>query len=280
MARMDPRLVAILLSSVILSTLLVLTLIKPMEEQALLILGNEYPEAIPKRPYSMGLENELSYVVMATREFEEVELRFSSLYEKDPGINVSTPVDPMDFPLIRDLHERVGAIGGEVEFLETSAEIGGEDWDARVVDFSTFLEYFNDEASLSVLPTVYVILSRGGEVRYFEGSSTFFLEALENIDYISTARNDEKVEYFEEGQMIGEGLVISDSSRDGILRYEDVIRDERFSVTLQMDIPEDSLRQILDWTPDDHFIELVQGYADGKRELLIINVFARGLPDE
>jgi hypothetical protein len=56
--------------------------------------------------------------------------------------------------------------------------------------------------------------------------------------------------------------------------------DERFSVTLQIDIFEDGLRQILDWTPDQYLIELVQGYADGNRELVIINVLARGLPDE
>lgn len=280
MARMDPRLVAILISSVILSTLLVLSMIKPGGEKALLLLGNEYPEAIPKRPYSIGLENELSYVIMATREFELVEMRFSSLYEKDPGINISTPVDPMEFPMVRNLNDRIEALGGEVEVLDATAEIGDEEWDARIIDFSTFLEYFNNEVSLSVLPTVYVILSREGEVRYFEGSSTFFLEGLENVDYISTARNEEKVEYFEEGQMIGGGPVISDSSHDGILRYEDVERDERFSVTLQMDIEEDGLRQILDWTPDDHFIELVQVYADGSRELLVMNVFARGLPDE
>jgi hypothetical protein len=125
-----------------------------------------------------------------------------------------------------------------------------------------------------------MILSREDEVRYLEGSSTFFLDGMENIDYISTARNEEKLEYFEEGQMISGGLVVSNSSRDGVLRYEDVERDERFSVTLQMDIEEDGLRQILDWTPDEHFVELVQVYADGTRELLIINVFARGLPDE
>jgi len=277
---MDPRLVAILLSSVILSTLLVLTLIKPRGEQPLLLLGNEYPEAIPKRPYSIGLENELSYVIMATREFELVEMRFSSLYEKDPGINVSTPVDPMEFPVVAELNDRVEALGGEVEVIEATADIGGEEWDARIIDFSTFLEYFNDDVSLSVLPTVYMILSREDEIRYFEGSSTFFLDGMENIDYISTARNEEKLEYFEEGQMISGGLVVSNSSRDGVLRYEDVERDERFSVTLQMDIEEDGLRQILDWTPDEHFVELVQVYADGTRELLIINVFARGLPDE
>jgi hypothetical protein len=280
LARIDPRLVAILVSSVILSTLLVLTLIKPRGEQALLLLGNEYPEAIPKRPHSIGLANELSYVVMATREFEEVELRFSSLYEKDPGINVSTPVDPMEFPMIATLDERVKYLGGEVVRLETTAEVGGVEFEATIIDFSDFLEYFNDEVSLSVLPTVYVILSRDGEVKYFEGSSTFFLDAVENINYLSTARNEEKIEYFKEGQMLKEGLVISDSKRDGVLTYEDVQMDERFSVTFQIDIEEDGLRQILDWTPDAHFIELVQGYADGSRELVLLNVISRGLSDE
>jgi hypothetical protein len=277
MARIDPRLIAILVSSVILSTVLVLTLIKPRGEQALILLGNEFPESIPKRPYSIGLENELSYVVMATRDFEEVELRFSSLYEKDPGVNVS---DPLEYPLISDLLTRIGALGGEVDVLETTAELGGEEYDATVIDFSGFLGYFNDETSLSVLPTVFVILSKGDETRYFEGSSTFFLDQLENMNYLSTARNEEKIEYFKEGQMLKEGLVISDAERDGILRYEDVRRDERFSVTLQIDIFEDGLRQILTWTPDQHFIELVQGYSDGKRELVIINVIARGLSDE
>ena len=280
MARIDPRLVAILVSSVILSTLLVLTLIKPRGEQALLLLGNEYPEAIPKRPYSIGLANELSYVVMATREFEEVEFRFSSLYEKDPGVNVSTPVDPMEFPMIAILDERIRALGGSVVALETSAEVGGEEYDATVIDFSGFLEYFNDEVSLSALPTVYVILSKEGDIRYFEGTSAFFLDAVENINYLSTSRNEDKVEYFKEGQMLKEGLVISDSKRNGILKYDDVQRDERFSVTFQIDIQEDGLRQILDWSPEAHFIELVQGYADGSRELVLLNVISRGLSDE
>ena len=55
--------------------------------------------------------------------------------------------------------------------------------------------------------------------------------------------------------------------------------DERFSVILQVDIPEDCLRQIRDWNANVHFLSLVRCYADSRLVLTIANPFQRGLTD-
>ncbi len=281
MPRIDPRLITIMVSSVILSTLIVLTLIEPKEEDALLLLGNEYPEAFLKRPYSLGMDTGLSYVFMATKDFEEVELRFSSLYEKDPGVNLSMPVNPSDVPVIARLQKEVAGLGGEMEVIEASADVGDAIYDSVLIDFSRFMEAFNDDAAISSLPLVFAFLTRGGEVRYFEGSPGFFLDAEENLDYLSTACNEEKLEYFREGQMLREDAPkISEAPRDGVLVYEDVEMDDRFTVTLHFDMVEDALRHIVEWSPDTHMMELVRGYVDGKLELILLNVAGRGLKDE
>jgi hypothetical protein len=185
MPRIDPRLVTIMISAVILSTLLVLTIIKPKEEDALLLIGKEHLDAIVKRPISIGRDAEVSYTFMATRDFERVELRFSSLYERDPGVSISRPASRDAFPNMALMEARVVALGGEGEVIERQAEVNGSSYQATIVDYSRFLEVFSDGSMLSKLPLVFVILESGDEVRYFEGRSCFFLDPEDNLEYLT-----------------------------------------------------------------------------------------------
>jgi hypothetical protein len=278
--RMDPRLVTIMVSCVILSTLLVVSIVRPAEEAPLLLLSNEFPEAIPKRPNSIGLESEISYVIMATRDFEEVEIRHTCLWEKDPGIDLPPNPEPASLPIVQRLEAEVEALGGEMEVIELRVELSGKEYTGKVADFSRFLEAFNEGDSLSALPLTFVILTHGDDTRYFEGSPCFFLEEEFTLDYLSLSRGENKTEYFQEGQMMGETLGISEAPAGGILTFRDVSRDERFSTILQVDIPEDALRQITEWTPEVHLLELVRCHGDGRLVLTIANPFTRGLSVE
>lgn len=276
----DPKLSTIMASCVILSTLVVLTIVSPREEDAILLIGNEYPASMLKYPANMGMDTELSYSLMPTSDYERLELRFSCLYEKDLGVNLSSPVDLEEYPLITTLKEAIEPIGGEPHVMDVTTELGDQIYDARVVDFSRYLSVFNSPSMISTLPVVFVILRDDGEVRYFEGSPGFFLDGDENLDYLSISRNGNKTEYFREDEMIRETPEISEAPQDGVLVFDDVRADERFSVTFSVDIAGDALRHIVDWTYQDHFAVLVQGYADGKLELVLVNVMSRGLGDE
>lgn len=280
MPRIDPRLVTIMVSAVILSTLLVATLTGSRGEESLLVLGNEYPEAIVKRSSSIGIDSSFSFTFMATHDFEKVVLRFSSLWEKDLGMNLSQPISPMSmdiFPSIDLMGRQVALLGGEAEIIEETVEIDDRSYDATIIDFSRFLEVFTDSSMLSKLPLTFVILVRDDEIRYFEGYPCFFMDAPNTLEYLTTSRNEEKQEYFRAGRMLKQVSDISSAPLDGVLVYQDVARDERFSVAFNIDIPEDGLRQIVQWYPDVHVMELVRGYVDGELETILIDVVPRGL---
>jgi hypothetical protein len=59
--------------------------------------------------------------------------------------------------------------------------------------------------------------------------------------------------------------------------FEDVTRDERFTVSFQIDIMEDGLRQITEWLPDTYMIGLARGYVDGELEKTDVIVLPRGV---
>ncbi len=280
LARIDTKLVAIIVSCIVLSTLVVITIIRPKGEDLLLLLGNEHPEALLKRPGSIGLDSGLTYSIMATSDLERLDLRFFSLYEKDLGLNLSKPIDLDEYPIISALMEKASLVGGEPEITDGTAMIGEIGYDAKVIDFSGFLSIFCEPSLISSLPVTFMLLSDGEELRYFEGSPGFFLDGEENLDYLAYSRNEEKSEFFREGTMIKGGPTISDAPLDGVLSFDDVRADERFSATFSVDMETDALRQLVEWTPDVHLAEVLKGHADGSLELLLINVMARGLEDE
>jgi len=262
---------------VILSTLLVATIVKPKAEDALLVLGNEYPQALVKRAPAVGLDSELSFSFMATRDFERVELRFSSLYEKDLDANLSGSISLHELPNIAKVEGYVAALGGDAEVMDEDVELNGTRYRATILDFSRFLEAFNNGSTLATLPLVFAILVKGDEVRYFEGCPGFFMEAEQNLQYLTISRGDDKKEYIRSGTMLKEVPRISDAPQGGILIFETVKKDERFSVSFTIDIPDDGLRQIVTWVPERHLLELVQGYSDGKREVLLVDPMQRGV---
>ncbi len=277
MPRIDPRLATIMASSVILSTLLVATIVKPKAEDALLVLGNEYPQALVKRAPAVGLDSELSFSFMATRDFERVELRFSSLFEKDLDANVSASISLHELPNVAKVEGYVTTLGGDAEMMEADIELNGTRYEATILDFSRFLEAFNNGSMMATLPLVFAMLVRGDEVRYFEGCPGFFMEAEQSLQYLTISRGDDKKEYIRSGTMLKEVPRTSEAPRDGVLVFDTVKRDERFSVSFTIDIPEDGLRQIVTWVPERHLLELVQGYSDGERAVLLVDPMQRGV---
>jgi hypothetical protein len=172
MPSIDPRLVTILVASLIVSTLLVATIIRH-DEEPLLLLDNEFPEAID-RVAVMDLG--LTFSLMATRDLERLELRFSCLYERDPEVYISLPISMDVIPNVARLMQEIELLDGEVGAIEGTAMIDNQVYDAMIMDFSLFLENFNDEPMLVEVPLIFAILTRDEEVRYFEGSPGFFLD--------------------------------------------------------------------------------------------------------
>ncbi len=277
MPHVDPRLVTIMISCVILSSLLVVTLIVPKAEEALVLLGNEFPGAILKEAAARGLEARFALALMASRDFDRVEIRVSALYQKPFEGNISAAPSLEDLPSVIRFRDHVQALGARPTEIRTNAEINGTVYDAIIMDFSMCLEPFTDASMRSTLPLVFVLLTRPGEAIFFEGSPCFFMDPLTTLEYVEIRRSEDSREYHRSGKLLKPGLDMSGIPMDGVLVFEGVREDERFGVSFLVDIPADGLPQIVSWRPDVYMMELIQAYADGGLELVLVNIAPRGV---
>lgn len=275
MAGIDPRLVSILVTAVILSTLIVLTIFEFEETEDILLLRNQYPEIFVKKSAQKGVDTSFSFAVISGRKLGEMELRFASLYEKEPGYDwselTSEPTaDVVDFAehikTIEVMRERTESLGGSPEIIVRSLVINETRYDAVLYDFSRFLGLFcNSVQELSEWPSLFLVLKANRTVRYFEGRTGFFLGAPQTLDYLLISKDGNRSEY------IGFDL---ESAPIGILRYEDLEKDQKISVIFEVQVEVEELPEIPLGATERLVIQVVEGYADGNLTLLQV----KGIP--
>ncbi len=167
MLRADPRLVAIVITSLVVSTLVVLTVFRISQPDDLACLTNDYPDLFVKESAQKGIETSFSFSAISGRALEELELRFSVLYERSP------PFDTVDWhpdesatlndvvlhlPSVEMMKSEISSLGGEFEVLRKEVDINGTRYYGLFFDFSRFIGIFDSDAMLSKHISMYAVL--------------------------------------------------------------------------------------------------------------------------
>lgn len=271
MLRADPRLVAIVITSLVVSTLVVLTVFRISQPDDLACLTNDYPDLFVKESAQKGIETSFSFSAISGRALEELELRFSVLYERSPPFDTvdwqpdeSATLDDVviHLPAVEMMKSEVSSLGGEFEVLRKEVDINGTRYDGLFFDFSRFMGIFDSDAMLSEHISMYAVLKRGREVRFFEGRTGFFLAQDDVIEYISISVAGNKTEYV--GEAVGEAPF-------GILRCPRLPKDSKVSVIYEVLSELESIPEIVPGAKDRVLLQIVKGYADGDLALFVAN---------
>jgi hypothetical protein len=272
---MDKRLGVILAVAVILSTLIVLTIFRAREPDDLTVLRNKFPELFIKESAQKGIDISFSFAAISGRASRELELRFSILYEGPPrydddawmpeGMALTEIVSHI--PMIADLESRVDAMGGEVEVLEEEVEVNGTLYEGVFYDFSRFLGLFNGDWELSRWISMFAVLKKGDQVRFFQGRTGFLLEQEEVVEYLTISHGENKTDYV--GANKGD-------APNGILRYSDYGKDEKVSVLFGVQADTDSIMEIPMGASDRLILQIIKGYTDASLSAFIVNGFPGG----
>jgi len=274
--RSDPRLVAIVITSLVVSTLAVLTIFRLPQPDDLALLTNDYPDVFVKESAQKGIETSFALSAISGRDLSELELRFSVLYERLP------PFDPVDWqpeesssledvalhlPAITLMKSEVTSLGGEYEVLRKQVAINGTVYDGLFFDFSRFMGVFDDDATLSRYISMYGVLKKGTEVRFFEGRTGFFLAQDEVVEYLSIAVAGNKTEY------VGEQVRMAPF---GIVRQGPLRKNSKVSVIYEVLSRLESLPEIVPGARNLVLLQVAKGYADGDLALFVVNPIPLG----
>jgi len=269
--RGDPKLVAILVTSLIVSTLAVLTVFRISQPDDLSCLTNDYPDLFVKESAQKGIETSFSFSAISGRELEELELRFSVLYERSPPFDTADwqpdEADTLEdvvphLPAVAMMKSEVSSLGGESEVLRKEVDINGTPYDGLFFDFSRFMGIFDGDQMLSRYISMYAILKKGSTVRFFEGRTGFFLAQDDVVEYLSISAAGNKTEYV--GERVAEAPL-------GILRYADLPKDSKISVIYEVLADLESIPEIVPGAKDRLLLQMTKGYADGDLALFVAN---------
>lgn len=109
-----------------------------------------------------------------------------------------------------------------------------------------------------------------------EGYPGFFPEANKTLEYISISRGDKRWEMYRRHLPRETGLEISRLPLDGRVAFRNVSSDEEVGVTFDVDIPDESLPQVMEWSSEKLAMELILVKGEGKGEVTITDLARRG----
>jgi len=276
LSSLDRRLAAILGIAVILSTLLVLTIFNAKRPADITLLRTGCPEIFVKESAQKGIDTTFSFAAVSGRDLRELDLRFSVLYEKaptyapegwQPSSNVSLEEIASHIPSISILKSKINGFGGEFNTVERKVEVNGTAYDVLFYDFSPFMALFCDDRDLSQWTSMFALLRRGDELRFFEGRSGFFLDQANSVKYLMVARGENKTEYV--GKKVANGPF-------GILKYQDYPKNEQVSVIFEVMVSSDALPELPMGAKGQLLLQVIQGYADGSEKLFRVNGIPMG----
>ncbi len=277
MMGIDSRLYTILAVAVIMSTLVVATIFRADKPEEIAILRNKKPEMFIKEAAQKGVESSFSFSCISGREMGQMELRFSVLAEKEPiydpdwvpGEETSAAETANHIVTLVSILSTMERLGAEPPIIQRAMEVNGTEYDAAIYDFSRILELFcSSRRGLSKSISVFAVLKKGEEVRYFEGRTGFFLDQVNSLDYLTVRRGENRSEY------VGDEL---EDSPFGILRYSDFPKDEEISVIFEVQVEVDAIPEIPLGVTDRLVLQMIQGYADGDLSMFVLNGMPVGL---
>ncbi len=284
---LDASLVSIMLIVLISSGLIVLSLAGETVRRPLELLKNVHPE----RLYAFGSvttkeKMDFSLGLLARGEFKTLEIQYATLVQATPSfieenltlsgltaLEIARMIRPLAILMAETDNELV-----PYEEIEVQAAKANRTYEGVFYDFPLVRMYSKRSLSDKVY-TSFLILKNGTGALYFGGYSDFFLkrfggfldiqrpmdapEVSSSIQKLRISRNDNATSYsssveVEEGwrsmdQLPGFGRVV----------FQDVRKNERFSVEFTIEIPE---------RPAGMIAQVIRIYADGEMVENVVNL--------
>ena len=236
--KMDTRVLALGLVSLIVSGLAVFSLVGEEEGEPIRVLNNQYPLT-----YDPGEEDAFALSLLARNREDVVQVDFSIMIPKrlesvemvDPGFVLDASSDPED--VLRNsrkfvwFSEQAASLGIEPEIYEGDAKIGDGQFSLLIKDFGVLAELLGPE-SVSNQPLIYgVAINETGESFYLEGFRDFFYRPASNIRSVDIVQGEEETTFVPDVQVLGEGsghLPLSDAPRGSVVfrsgRKDDILK--------------------------------------------------------
>ena len=276
--QIDKRMVGLAIVSIILSTLIMLTVARERIDEPIAILKNDYPRILEE-----SRKATFSFALVARKKFENLQLRFSILSQKnlkfnemiDPRKEYNATDDPEEvldnIVKLSWLKNESASIGIEPEKFNYTFRF--EDTDCRMViyDYGCVLESLSSQNLILELPLIYAgIIDENGEGYYLAGESDFFFSPEENIVSLSTSHNANESSYIPDDKIWEESkLPLSQAPKGGVLDYRSVGKDDTFTVIYTVEADTENLPEGFGSSPsvkkkDISLIQVIRVYLDGE----------------
>jgi hypothetical protein len=265
MVKIDRGFVGVLLIAIVISTIVMGFVTVEKADVGLEIIKNKCPATL-----KTSVQERHTFVinVIARRDHEEVKLKFAVLrisdpYLADPNVTsregvtldeIATEIAPVKTCLSAG---KSSPVGFERRILEFN--YNGTDVEALLYDFAELVAAGHSVPDMSLAPTTFLIwLDENDELKYFEGSSDFFLNRNESIESLVVSYNDEETTYRSAKEVTGSIDIptIAEGPVLGTVKYENVRKDDRMYVMFavnSLSVPE-----------HEGMIQLVRVYGNGE----------------
>ncbi len=281
--KIDPALMSVMIMALVTSGLVVLTLAREPIAEKIVLLKNEFPEIlVPQASLTSSDRMDFSFAVLSRHEFSRLEIRYSILAQSEgPSRNLSSGESLSD--LARDTVP-ISALVNETEnqfvpsdVLDVLAEYRGRSLPGLFYDFP-LVRIYSDESLSGDVQTSFLLLQNGTQVLYLEGPSDFFFyrlggfkevklpgggEIRSSIARLRIWRNEQAETYSSEARVPTGWRDISESPGFGTVLFEDVAKNERFTVDFTVETPE---------RPPGMIAQVIRVYGDGELYLTQVNL--------
>lgn len=280
----DSSLAAIIAIVLITSALIVLTIAKEDVEERYVILKNEFPERL-KAQASLTSSEEMgfSFGILLREDFTSVEIQYSILSQGELPSPTNASMDGgledvvASVPAVSMLVNETGNDIVPYHKKEVEAEHGDEQLEGLFFDFPV-VRMYTDPSLSSGVRTSFLFLENGEEVLYFQGCSDFFFNRLgglfgfilpdgtpvrSTIEELRIWRDEEATSYTSAAVVPSGWKDIYESPDFGIVTFEDVKKNEKFSVDFTVETPE---------RPAGMLAQVIRVFADGELLHLQINL--------
>jgi hypothetical protein len=278
----DSSLAAITLIVLITSALIVLTIAKEDIEERYVILKNEFPERLKAQASLTSSEKMgFSFGILLREDFTLAEIQYSILCQRElPSLtNASVDSDLEDIaasvPAVSMLVKETGNDIVPFSKEEVEAEHGDEQFEGLFFDFPV-VRMYTDPSLSSGVRTSFLFLEDSEETLYFQGCSDFYFNRLgglfgfvlpdgtpvrSTIEELRIWRDEEATSYTSAAVVPTGWKDIYESPDFGTVAFEDVKKNEKFSVDFTVETPE---------RPAGLIAQVIRVFADG--ELLHIQI--------
>ncbi len=277
----DKRLLVMLSIIAILSTSVVSLFFREKVVEPVEILRHDWN--LPSEGESLLIPYEegrfaYTFAIVARQPVAELELRFATLENQTLPRNISLVGEsiaekalslPDVGPLLQTLESFSNATPMELKQADTTVQWRGHVYQAHILDYTESIEALAMPDTLRRLATIHAFLfnSDGGLARYYRGPPDFFWRRDTTLVDLTIQRNKNVTKYAQRASEATGTTPMDLAPPFGVLRFEDLKKDDRISITISFNPARVSGRKAL--------MQVVAVHVDGVFHRLYISIMER-----